>query len=53
MKAVFFSDAHLAGDDAARVETLKGFIKRVTEDADLVVVLGDLFEFYHGYEGYI
>ena len=53
MKAVFFSDAHLAGDDAAKTERLKGFIKRVTEDADLVVILGDLFEFYHGYEGYI
>ena len=48
MKAVFFSDAHLAGDDPDRIETLKTFMKSVAGDADLVVVLGDLFEFYHG-----
>ncbi len=53
MKAVFFSDAHLAGDDPGRIETLKTFMKSVAGDADLVVILGDLFEFYHGYDGYI
>ena len=29
------------------------FIRNVCIDADMVFVLGDLFEFYHGYEGYI
>lgn len=53
MKAVFFSDAHLPGADAGRTATLKKFLGHVTRDADLVVILGDLFEFYHGYEGYI
>jgi len=53
MKAVFFSDAHLPADDAGRTEALKDFLKHVTREADLVVVLGDLFEFYHGYDGYI
>ncbi|MGD0230380.1 MAG: UDP-2,3-diacylglucosamine diphosphatase [Syntrophorhabdales bacterium] len=53
MKAVFFSDAHLPHNDADRIRTVKTFVRHVTEDADLVVVLGDLFDFYHGYDGYI
>jgi len=53
MKAVFFSDAHLPDDDAGRVGTVKRFLRQAAADADLVVVLGDLFEFYHGYDGYI
>ncbi len=32
---------------------VKGFINDVCENADKIFVLGDLFEFYHGYEGYI
>jgi UDP-2,3-diacylglucosamine hydrolase len=53
MKAVFFSDAHLTDNDAGRVKAVKTFIRQVAEDADIVVILGDLFEFYHGYDGYI
>ena len=53
MKAVFFSDAHLPDNDAGRVRTVKTFLRQVADDADMVVVLGDLFEFYHGYDGYI
>jgi UDP-2,3-diacylglucosamine hydrolase len=53
MKAVFFSDAHLPDNDAGRLRTVKRFLRKAAEDADLVVVLGDLFEFYHGYDGYI
>ncbi len=53
MKAVFFSDAHLPDNDAGRLGTVKRFLRQAAADADLVVVLGDLFEFYHGYDGYI
>jgi UDP-2,3-diacylglucosamine hydrolase len=53
MKAVFFSDAHLPDNDAGRVRVVKTFLRHVAEDADIVVVLGDLFEFYHGYDDYI
>lgn len=53
MKAIFFSDAHLTDDEADRTETVSRIIRDITRDADLVFVLGDLFEFYHGYDGYI
>jgi UDP-2,3-diacylglucosamine hydrolase len=53
MKAVFFSDAHLRNNDADGVRAVKTFLWRVANDADIVVVLGDLFEFYHGYDNYI
>jgi UDP-2,3-diacylglucosamine hydrolase len=53
MKAVFFSDAHLPDNDACRVRAVKTFLRQAAEDADIVVVLGDLFEFYHGYDDYI
>lgn len=53
MKAVFFSDAHLLDNEPERVEALKTFMRDVTADAEVVVILGDLFEFYHGHEGHI
>lgn len=53
MKAVFFSDAHLLDNDADRLEEVKTLIRELSKDADTVFILGDLFEFYHGYDGYI
>jgi UDP-2,3-diacylglucosamine hydrolase len=53
MKAVFFSDAHLLDNEPERAEALKTFMREVTADAEVVVILGDLFEFYHGHEGHI
>ncbi len=53
MKAVFFSDAHLPDNDAARVGAVKAFLRQAARDADIIVVLGDLFEFYHGYDNYV
>ncbi len=32
---------------------LAGFIRDVAHDADMIVILGDLFEFYHGHDGHI
>jgi UDP-2,3-diacylglucosamine hydrolase len=53
MKCVFFSDTHLAKKDSERHSLVERFIKDVCTSADMVFVVGDLFEFYHGYEGYI
>jgi UDP-2,3-diacylglucosamine hydrolase len=53
MKCVFFSDTHLARKDTERHAFVTRFIRDVCTAADTVFVLGDLFEFYHGYDGYI
>jgi len=53
MKLVFFSDAHLDKNDVQKIAFIEKFIGDVCNDADMVFVLGDLFEFYHGYNGYI
>lgn len=53
MKAVFFSDAHLTKEDEERIGLIARFITEITQDADIVVVAGDLFEFYHGYDDFI
>jgi UDP-2,3-diacylglucosamine hydrolase len=53
MKAVFFSDAHLNRRDQEKKDLILSFIRSACSDADMVVILGDLFEFYHGYDGHI
>lgn len=53
MRAVFFSDVHLVQEDVQKTEVIQGFLKDCCDGADMVFVLGDLFEFYHGYDGYI
>ncbi|HOE16908.1 MAG TPA: UDP-2,3-diacylglucosamine diphosphatase [Syntrophorhabdaceae bacterium] len=53
MKLIFFSDTHLTDKSLDRMRHVKDFLGNVCEDADKVFVLGDLFEFYHGYDGYI
>lgn len=49
MKAIFFSDAHLTDDDSGRIKVVSQTIREITRDADIVFILGDLFEFYHGH----
>jgi UDP-2,3-diacylglucosamine hydrolase len=53
LRAVFFSDAHLVQKDTDKTELVQEFLKDYCADAGMVFVLGDLFEFYHGYDGYI
>ncbi|OPY77778.1 MAG: UDP-2,3-diacylglucosamine hydrolase [Syntrophorhabdus sp. PtaU1.Bin153] len=53
MKIVFFGDTHLDRKNPARLEFVEAFVRDVCGDADTVFILGDLFEFYHGYDGYI
>jgi UDP-2,3-diacylglucosamine hydrolase len=53
MKAVFLSDAHLTDSDPGLMEYVIRAVREVTRDADVVVILGDFFEFYHGFGNYI
>jgi UDP-2,3-diacylglucosamine hydrolase len=53
MKLIFFSDTHLTDRSFDKMGHVRDFLNDVCGDADKVFVLGDLFEFYHGYDGYI
>lgn len=53
MKIIFFSDVHITRKSVDRAALTLRFISDYCEDTDMVVVLGDLFDFYHGYDGYI
>ena len=53
MKIVFFSDVHITRSSIDRTALGLRFLTDCCEDADMIVVLGDLFDFYHGYDGYI
>ena len=53
MKIVLFSDVHITRASVEKTALTLRFLTDGCEDADMIVVLGDLFEFYHGYDGYI
>jgi UDP-2,3-diacylglucosamine hydrolase len=53
MKVVFFSDAHLSNEQPDRTRTIVSAVRDISADADMVVILGDLFEFYHGFGTYV
>jgi UDP-2,3-diacylglucosamine hydrolase len=53
VKVIFFSDAHLDKNNDHKKKIVLSFLNDVCADADTVFILGDLFEFYHGYNGYI
>ncbi|HVN25686.1 MAG TPA: UDP-2,3-diacylglucosamine diphosphatase [Syntrophorhabdales bacterium] len=53
MKCIFFGDTHLGRRDAARHAFVRDFIEKACTGSDMVFILGDLFEFYHGYDNYI
>jgi UDP-2,3-diacylglucosamine hydrolase len=53
MKAIFIADAHLTESDGERIGILSQAVREITRDADIVFILGDLFEFYHGHDSYI
>lgn len=52
VQIIFFSDAHLTRDDKPRVTLANRFIRDVCASADMVCIMGDIFEFYHGHDGY-
>ncbi len=53
MKIIFFSDVHITRKSVDRVALSLRFITDYCEDADMVFILGDLFDFYHGYDNYV
>lgn len=53
MKAIFFGDAHLSDKTKSELQYLLEFMDSVLCDADYVFILGDIFEFYHGYDGFV
>ena len=53
MKIIFFSDTHISRKSVDRMALTLRFITDYCDDADMVFIVGDLFEFYHGYDNYI
>jgi UDP-2,3-diacylglucosamine hydrolase len=51
MKIVFFSDTHLDKERVKRTEAVETFLREECADADIIFLLGDIFEFYHGHSG--
>jgi UDP-2,3-diacylglucosamine hydrolase len=51
MKIVFFSDTHLDREHEDKTKIVETFIREVCRDADVIFLIGDIFEFYHGYNG--
>ncbi|MEA2063036.1 MAG: metallophosphoesterase, partial [Gemmatimonadota bacterium] len=53
-KVLFFSDAHLGSDESPgsleKVEQVLGFLEYARTEADVLVILGDLFDFYFEYK---
>ncbi|NOY54209.1 MAG: UDP-2,3-diacylglucosamine diphosphatase [Deltaproteobacteria bacterium] len=50
---LFISDAHLSESDSSRQERLIDFLERNRSELFCLVILGDLFEFWFGFPGYI
>jgi len=53
-RVIFFGDAHLGGDDSAeslqREQRVVSFLESVPDRCDILVILGDLFDFYFEYK---
>ena len=50
---IFLSDAHFTGENRINQDRLIRFLETERENLDTLVLLGDLFEFWFGFEGYI
>jgi UDP-2,3-diacylglucosamine hydrolase len=53
MRIIFFSDTHLDRSDVSKTAIVETFLRESCINADMVFILGDLFEFYHGHGDYI
>lgn len=53
MKIVFFSDAHLEGLGGKNLSYLLSFLDYIKEDTHLLVIAGDLFDFWYGYKNFV
>ncbi|MBN2809887.1 MAG: UDP-2,3-diacylglucosamine diphosphatase [Deltaproteobacteria bacterium] len=50
MKSIFLADAHLRDPDAQAYQDLLSFLQKLPEDLDNLFILGDFFDFWHGFE---
>ena len=50
---IFLSDAHFTGENRDDQDRLIRFLEMERENLDTLVLLGDLFEFWFGFEGHI
>jgi UDP-2,3-diacylglucosamine hydrolase len=50
---IFLSDAHFTGANRDNQARLIRFLEKERENLDTLVLLGDLFEFWFGFEGYL
>ncbi len=50
---LFVADAHLSEDDAPRQQKLIDFLERNRDRMSCLVILGDLFDFWFGFPGYV
>ncbi len=50
---IFLSDAHFTGENRDNQDRLIRFLETERENLAALVLLGDLFEFWFGFEGYI
>jgi UDP-2,3-diacylglucosamine hydrolase len=50
---IFLSDAHFTAENRQNQDRLIRFLKMERENISTLVLLGDLFEFWFGFEGYV
>lgn len=50
---IFLSDAHFTGENRDNQDRLIRFLEEEGENLSTLVLLGDLFEFWFGFEGYV
>lgn len=51
--AVFISDVHLHGVDDPRTQPFADFVRSFKGTADLMCIVGDLFDFYYGFKSVV
>jgi len=50
MKSIFIADAHLRNPDESAYRELIHFFEQLPDDLDNLFILGDFFDFWHGYQ---
>ncbi|MCK5914498.1 MAG: UDP-2,3-diacylglucosamine diphosphatase [Deltaproteobacteria bacterium] len=50
MKSIFLADSHLRNPDDQAYRELISFLKQLPDDLDNLFILGDFFDFWHGYQ---
>ncbi len=53
MKSIFLADAHLRHPEDRSYRDLINFLKQLPDDLDRLFILGDFFEFWHGYRNVV